>query len=89
MNSIKSKSNNYAAVNGKAIGGVVLMPENEGFVGYVAWEWIDQADNNFFAIIKKNVSIAELSTDWINKIADYGEDVTHSASARALFPKLF
>ncbi len=89
MNSIKSKSNNYTAVNDKAVGGAVLVPDDNNFIGYVAWEWLDQADENFFAIIKKNISVADLSGDWINKVADYGEDVTHLPDARALFPNLF
>jgi len=89
MNSIKSKSNNYTAVNDKAVGGAVLVPNANNFIGYVAWEWEDQADENFFAIIKKNISVADLSGDWINKVADYGEDVTHLPDARALFPNLF
>ena len=91
MNSIKTKSNNYSRVAGKAIGGVVLIPENGHFNSYVAWEWEDQAQNKYFAIIQAPHLIGNdtLNSETINNIADYGKDVTDDENVRKHFPNLF
>ena len=91
MNSIKTKSNNYSRVGGKAIGGVVLVPENGYFNAYVAWEWEDQAQNSCFAIIEAPHLIGNdtLTSETISNIADYGNDVTHDENVRKHFPNLF
>lgn len=36
MDSIKTKSNNYSLINNKAIGGIVIVPENGLFRVYIA-----------------------------------------------------
>ncbi len=89
MNSIKTKSNNYTLVNGKAIAGVVLVPKADHFIGYVAWEWEDEAKMKKFAIIESSHLIGYFDSDWIDKIADYGNDVTHKKEIQKLFPQLF
>ena len=91
MESIKTKSNNYSLVNSKAIAGVVLVPKAGHFIGYVAWEWEDQAQNYYFAIIESPHLIGNdnLNSETIKNIADYGNDVTHKKEIQKLFPHLF
>ncbi len=89
MESIKTKSNNYKLINGKAIAGIVLIPKNGQFIGYVAWEWETQAKQHQFAIIESASNINPLNSNWIDNIADYGNDVTHKKEIRKLFPQLF
>ncbi len=91
MNSQQTKSNNYSLVSGKAIAGVVLIPEGGHFNMYVAWEWEDQAENKFFAIIECPHLIGNdtLNSETINNVADYGTDVTHDENVRKHFPNLF
>ena len=91
MNSVKTKSKDYSLVNGKAIGGVVLVPKNGYFNVYVAWEWEDQAKNKFFAIIEGSHLVGNdtLTSETISNMADYGRDVTHDENVRKHFPRLF
>lgn len=90
MNSIKTNSTNYTLVKGKAIAGVALIPEGGQFRAYVAWEWEDQAINGHFAIIESNTLVdKENLADFVNNIADYGNDVTHKDHAKLLFANLF
>lgn len=90
MNSIKTKSNNYTIVNGKAIGAVVFDPSQKGWMVYVAWEWPDQADKNFFAIVGAAIDQTGASMeDIIDHVADYGQEFTHFEEIRALFTELF
>lgn len=91
MNSVKTKSNNYSKVGGKAIAGVVLVPENGHFNVYVAWEWEDQAENSHFAIIESPHLVGNdtFTSETINNIADYGRDVTSDKNIRKHFPNLF
>lgn len=90
MNSVKTKSSRYSMVKGKAIAGIVLIPEQGQFRAYVAWEWEDQAKHGHFAIIESNTLIDKGNlTEAINNIADYGNDVTHKVEARSLFGNLF
>lgn len=89
MNSIKTKSDNYTLCNGKAITGVVLIPEAGHFRGYVAWEWEDQAKKKMFAIIESPHLIGHFFPDWLDTMADFGNDVTHKKEIQKLFPQLF
>lgn len=91
MNSSKTKSNKYSLVRGKAIGGIVLVPEDGFFRVYTAWEWEDQAENSHFAIIEAShlISNENLNGETINNICDYGRDVTHDKNIRKHFPNLF
>jgi hypothetical protein len=89
MNSIKTKSSNYSLRNSKAIAGVVLVPKEGHFVGYVAWEWEDQAQKKIFAITESAYLVGNFDYEWINNIADYGNDVTHKKEVQKLFPHLF
>ncbi len=91
MNSIKTKSQNYSLVNGKAVGGVVLIPKNGHFTVYVAWEWEGEAQKGIFAIVEAPEVIGNdvLSPETINNIADYGRDVTDDKKIRKHFPMLF
>ncbi|GEM_PF-5221636 len=89
MDSIKTKTDNFSILNGKAIAGVVLVPKAGHFVGYVAWEWEDQAKMKNFAIVESNHLIGYFDSEWIDKIADYGNDVTHKKEIQKLFPHLF
>lgn len=91
MNSLKTKSNNFSLVKGKAIAGFLLIPKDDYFMGYVAWEWEDQAEKKFFAIIESKHLIGNdtLTSETINWIADYGNDVTDRKEIQKLFPHLF
>lgn len=90
MNSIKTKSNQYTLVNGKAIGGVVMEPTETGWMVYVAWEWPAPASDGFFAIVAAAVeNTAFRMEELVNHVADYGRDVTHIPEIRKLFPQLF
>lgn len=90
MDSIKTKSKDYSMVKGKAISGIVLIPEKTHFRAYVAWEWEDQAIQGNFAIVESNDLIDKSNlAETINNIADYGTDVTHKPEIRKLFGKLF
>jgi hypothetical protein len=89
MDSIKTKSNNYSLINNKAIGGIVIVPENALFRVYIAWEWEDQAKEKFFAIIKSNNLVNDFNGNWIDNISDFGIDVTDKIEVRKLFPTLF
>lgn len=89
MDSIKTKTDNYSLVNGKAVAGVVLIPKSDHFIGYVAWEWEDQAKKKFFAIIESPHLIGNFHSEFIDNIADYGNDVTHKREIQKLFPQLF
>lgn len=91
MNSIKTKTNNYSIGNAKAIAGIVLIPENGKFRGYVAWEWEDEAKGGFFSITESLNLFTYYDIDYTltDKIADFGRDVTHLSSARKLFPTIF
>lgn len=90
MDSVGTKSKEYSLVKRKAIGGIVLIPEKGQFRAYVAWEWEEQAAQGNFAIIESNglVDKANLE-DFVNNVADYGNDVTHKPEIRKLFGKLF
>lgn len=90
MNSIKTKSNNYTLVNGKAVAGVVIMPSAGCWAVVVAWEWADQADRRFFALVELTVEITAFTMEQlVDHVADYGMDVTHLQRCRDLFPNLF
>lgn len=90
MNSVTTKSKNYSLVKGKAIGSIVLIPESGRFRAYVAWEWEDQAIQGRFAIIESPGLIDKSSlAEFVNNVADYGEDVTHKSDVRKLFGELF
>ena len=90
MNSVKTKSKNYTRVKGKAIGGIILLPENGQFRAYIAWEWEDQAIQGNFALIESNELIdKENISEFVNNVADYGNDVTHKPEIRKLFSNLF
>ncbi len=91
MNSLKTKSKNFSIVNGKAIGGLVLIPKDGYFQAYVAWEWQEPAKEKFFAIIEAPHLIGNdtLNSETINWIADYGNDVTLNKEIQELFPHLF
>ena len=91
MNSLKTKTKNYSLVNGKAIAGVVLIPKDGYFMAYVAWEWIEQANEKFFAIIESAHLVGNdtITSETINWVADYGHDVTHKKEIQKLFPQLF
>lgn len=89
MDSIKTKTNNYSLLRGKAIAGVVLVPKNGCFIGYVAWEWEDQANMKFFAISESTHLIHHFDSECINNIADFGNDVTHKKEIQELFPNIF
>lgn len=91
MDSIKTKSKNFSIINGKAIGGVVFVPKDGHFTVYVAWEWIDQAEQKNFAIIESPHLIGNdtLTSETINNIADYGSDVTRDKNVQKFFPSLF
>lgn len=89
MNSIKTKSKNYSLVDSKAIAGLVLIPKDGYFMGYVAWEWESQAQEKFFAIIESPHLIGNVTSETINYIADYGNDVSHKKEIQKLFPQLF
>ena len=91
MNSIKTKSNKFSLIEGKAIAGVVFVPSNGHFIVYVAWEWPRQANEGFFAIVQSSGHVRHftLNQKTINHVADYGSDVTHLKEVRKLFPTLF
>lgn len=89
MNSIKTKSNKYIKIGHRAIAGVVLVPKAGHFIGYVAWEWENEAKKKNFAIIESAHLIGHFNSDWIDNIADYGNDVTHKKDIQKLFPHLF
>lgn len=91
MNSLKTKSKNYSLVNGKAIAGLVLIPKDGYFQAYVAWEWEASAKEKFFAIIESPHLIGNdtLTSETINWIADYGNDVSSNKNIQKLFPHLF
>lgn len=89
MDSIRTKTNSYSLLNGKAIAGVVLVPKSGYFIGYVAWEWEDQAKKKNFAITESSHLFGHFDSEWINKIADFGNDVTHKKEIQKLFPNLF
>lgn len=91
MNSVKTKCEKFAKVGSKGVAGVVLVPESGHFQAYVAWEWEDQAEKGFFAIIKSPTLIGGHSIDgnFIDYVADFGHDVTHDKEIRKLFPLLF
>lgn len=89
MNSVKTKSANYAMISNKAIGGIVVVPENTRFRIYVAWEWENQAGKGFFAVMKSTGTHQYLSEDHICSTADYGSDITDTPEAKQLFPYLF
>ena len=90
MNSVKTKSKNYTRVKGKAIGGIILLPENGQFRAYIAWEWEDQAIQGNFALIESNELVdKENIVEFVNNVADYGNDVTHKPEIRKLFSNLF
>lgn len=91
MNSQKTKSDNYSLVAGKAIGGVVLVPEGGHFYMLVAWECEDYAKKKFFAIVQSPILIGNdnLHSETINNVANYGTDVTHKKEIQKLFPHLF
>lgn len=75
--------------HGKAIAGVVLIPEAGHFRGYVAWEWEERAKEKCFAIIESAHLIGYFYDEWVNNIADHGTDVTHKKEIQKLFPNLF
>lgn len=89
MDSVITKSNNYTMIGNQAIAGVVLLPEASGFRVYVAWEFENQAKRKIFAIIESHEVIGSFPHNWIEQVADYGNEVTHSEKAKKLFPKLF
>lgn len=90
MNSKQTKSRNYSLVKGKAIGGIVLLPEKGQFRAYIAWEWEEPASQGHFAIVESNETIdKENIAEFVNNVADYGLDVTHKPEIRKLFDKLF
>lgn len=90
MNSIQTKSKEYSRVKGKAIGGIVLIPEKGSFRAYVAWEWENEAAKGNFAIIESNSLIDKSNIEeFVNNVADYGSDVTHKPEIKKLFGKLF
>lgn len=90
MNSQKFKTKKYSLVNRKAIGGIVLLPEKGQFRAYVAWEWENQAMQGFFAIIESSTLVdKENIKEFVNNIADYGNDVTHKPEIKKLFGELF
>lgn len=90
MNSIKTKTKNYAMVKNKAIAGIVLVPEKGQFRAYIAWEWEDQAMQGNFAIVESTGTIDKANiSEFVNNVADYGNDVTHKPEVRKLFGKLF
>lgn len=90
MDSVKTNSDKYALVEGKAIAGVVLVPDGHTFIIYVAWEWENMARKKFFAITKSFVPLESYVLQFlITNTADYGTDVTNDLEARKLFPLLF
>lgn len=90
MNSIKTKSKKYSRVKGKAIGGIVLVPENGSFRAYVAWEWEKEAIKGNFAIIESEGLIDKSNIEeFVNNVADYGNDVTHKPEVKKLFGNFF
>lgn len=90
MNSIKTKSNDYKLMNGKAVAGVVMTPGVGCWEVVVAWEWPDQARQGFFALIELKMDLNPLPMELIiDYVADYGVDVTHLQRCRDLFPNLF
>ena len=89
MDSVFTKTNNYTMVGNHAIAGIVMIPEGSGFRVYVAWEWEAQAKRKIFAIIESHEVIGSFPSDWIEALADYGNEVTHLERARRLFPHLF
>lgn len=97
MNSIKSKTNKYILMNNKAIAAVffttVFFAPNNDYVNVVVvWEWEDQAQNSFFAIVTGTSSFERINTDLntvIDYVCDYGTDVTHLKEYRKLFPHIF
>lgn len=91
MNSTKTKTNHYTVLMGKAIGGVAIVPFENGFKIYVAWEWVDQAEEKFFAICYSELPATNMGKldNIIHLVADYGFDVTHLKESRDLFPLIF
>lgn len=90
MNSIKTKISDFLIINNKAIAGVSILPKNNHWAIAVAWEWQDQALNSFFAITEMEIENTNFNfNEVVNYVADYGEDVTHLQSKKALFPNLF
>lgn len=91
MNSIKTKQKHFViSETNKAIGGVALVPKENGeFRVYVAWEWPDQARAGFFAVIASIDTYKNISSETINHVADYGDDITHNTElVKSIFPNL-
>lgn len=89
MDSVKTNSDKYILVEGKAVAGVVLVPDKNFFVVYVAWEWENQAKKKIFGITKRESYVFAHFSAVIHRAADYGTDVTNDPEARKLFPLLF
>lgn len=90
MNSVKTNSNKYSTIRGKAIAAIMLVPEKGQFRAYVAWETEEQAIQGRFAIIESQTLLnKENLAETVSNIADYGNDVTHKLEIRKLFGNLF
>lgn len=90
MNSVKTKTKTYSTVKGKAIGGIVFLPEKGQFRVYIAWESEKQAAQGNFAITESSATIDKNNiSDFVDNITDYGNDVTHKPEIRGLFSNLF
>ncbi len=94
MNSVKTNSNHYHLFEGKAVAGFLIRPlDGNGKAIYVAWEWPNMADDNFFAVCRVVVTddLADIfsGTYMLKHVIDYGSDITGTPEAEQAFPHLF
>lgn len=89
MNSIKIKSKSFATTNGKSIAQIVVLPEDNRFRIYVAWENEPAAKNGFMGFFKSDKLYSSVTSQAIKETMGYGFDIAHLPECKKIFKAIF
>lgn len=85
MSSIKIKSKNFKSDNGECVAQIVILPENNRFRIYVAWENESSAKDGFMGFYKARDLVNSVTMKDIEYTKKYGYDIGHLPECKRIF----
>ena len=85
MNSIKIKSKSFKTADGRSIAQIVILPEENKFRIYVAWENEPAAKKGFMGFFKSDNLYIRITPEAIRETMGYGRDIAHLPECKKIF----
>ena len=85
MNSQKIRSKEIHTTEGKSIAQIVILPENNKWRIYAAWENERSAVEGWMGFFKSRELVDNITHEAIEETMDYGFDIGHLPESKAIF----